>query len=241
MTEGREKLESGGTEMKHRLLNLAALASVVLCLATGALWLHSLDYADILARCSRSGPTYTIATHPHGFSIGSDSTFAALVASRVSDEPRWMVRSIPYNIEQLRLVPRAGKLAADRSDLAERADMRFVLRRARPTGGFLGFRCDDFGGVDVEILSFDDGGLWVKGSRLAALVGASGKPASSWRLAVPFWFVVCATLVLPLVQFRRAWRRHRRWVRGHCLECGYDLRATPERCPECGTEAKREY
>jgi len=56
-----------------------------------------------------------------------------------------------------------------------------------------------------------------------------------WIFAVPHWFLLALLLPLPLARLGHRWRTSKRRRQGLCENCGYDLRATPERCPECGT------
>ena len=52
--------------------------------------------------------------------------------------------------------------------------------------------------------------------------------------AIPFWFPVVVCSGLPLLWTWRRRRARMRARRGRCRFCGYDLRATTDRCPECG-------
>jgi hypothetical protein len=61
------------------------------------------------------------------------------------------------------------------------------------------------------------------------------EPAVEWEVRLPFW---CQFAVVAPAAALLAWRARRRRHRlsaGWCEKCGYDLRASPERCPECGT------
>jgi len=59
-----------------------------------------------------------------------------------------------------------------------------------------------------------------------------------WAVVIPHWFVFFAVSI-PMLLFLRRFIRRSRWrARGCCIKCGYDLRATPGKCPECGAKSK---
>ena len=82
-------------------------------------------------------------------------------------------------------------------------------------------------------------GRFMEDSRFRSLTAFSARHHEEpglWKVALtaPHWSAVAAASFLPALRVFRV-RRHR--GAGVCRRCGYDLRATRRRCPECGTLA----
>jgi hypothetical protein len=73
-------------------------------------------------------------------------------------------------------------------------------------------------------------------------IGESNLTAAQYTLILPYWLMATMTAPLPLLWVRSAVirrQRRRRQRLGLCSACGYDLRASAGRCPECGADPAR--
>ena len=146
----------------RRPLTLAAVASLLLCIATLALWVRSYGAADRLECFDKVG-SVTLGSRNGAIGFWRD--------------PEWSgtARKICYS-----------KVESD-----------------WPFGGAMTFR-------------------------------AHVRYGRQLRIIFPHWFLALFSAILPALYLRVPMRLRHDGRTGRCSGCGYDLRATPERCPECG-------
>jgi len=66
----------------------------------------------------------------------------------------------------------------------------------------------------------------------------AGADSTGWWLALPYWLPALLLSAYPIWLARSRRIRRRRHEQGLCLSCGYDLRQSTSRCPECGADIK---
>lgn len=200
--------------------------SALLCVAAAWLWPRTRGVRDSLSYIPASGNGYILETVPGGVVFRRSTHYLELVVlypDEIRPLPGWSLRSAAWDANFKLNIPDPPPVTLPATDVGSLGSGTFVdyrhVKISRPATGSPGFswkRERSAWGPPVCITSFytDYSAITV---RLWFVVG---------MLALPSVFMLC--------------RRLLRWYRtqpGHCPVCGYDLRATPHRCPECGAVA----
>jgi hypothetical protein len=87
-------------------------------------------------------------------------------------------------------------------------------------------------GVEWRVVSYRD---VLSVEKLVPIGSPHDTFAQTEPIAIPYTILLGLFLFLPVLRLLWPEFGPKRSRRGHCRKCGYDLRATPDRCPECGT------
>ena len=206
------------------------IVSAVLCVAVAALWARSYWRTDIVK--FGSARLFKAASGGGGVMLES------LVQSK--REGDWRTGTTPggrtgigiYTETRQHYFDARRAVAGDR---ATRWEWLAYPYTDRPT-----FEVRAWVHVDHPILpqivavSFKAGGTYSNVDYHAVETWYAGR--AIW---IPYWLPTALTLMPPFLWLGSAGVRRRRERRrlNLCERCGYDLRASPGRCPECGTVA----
>ncbi len=171
---------------RRRLFTALSVLSLLLCVATLLLWIHShwWQHAIMYARAGEgSYRVSAIAMVPGEV----DLVTGTYMGEFRSPKPGWSYSETDSRHSSLR-------------------DFGTFIPGERASGWLLGF---GFYYADSDAVTFH-------------------------AIAIPHWFLALLFAIPPALHLRAIIRSRRLRRAGHCPRCGYDLRATPERCPECG-------
>jgi hypothetical protein len=199
--------------MKRRLLNLVTVLSLLLCVAACVLWVRSYSVQDsVLWVCSPDTAdgsvdlrTYAVVTVRGGVGFGRERNNYTAAMLRDDGFEPGTFRKRVLKPAKWTVAPTHRYVSIDFESTTPYSTSR-MMRWAGPWPAF------EAQWKKQPLQQFD---------------------VSAQRLAIPYWLAAVVTAVLPVARAaRRLWRTP---LPGHCRRCGYDLRATPGRCPECGS------
>jgi hypothetical protein len=197
--------------MRRWPLTILALLSLLLCCTVAALWARSYFHSD-LVYYTRHRPIDNLTFLQNSYQFSSSNGGLAIAAAAV---------------EFTCATPEESARVRQQSGYVFDGEYRFAFLEIpwKYYGGAI--RAKDKLRFGFGYHHFD---TRTSGFRQPLQVG------SSFVLPWPFLFLVFAILpavhLTLLLQHRRRARRRKSSL---CVNCGYDVRATPERCPECGS------
>jgi hypothetical protein len=194
----------------HYILNGLTWLSLLFCIGTVVLWVRSYQRTDALVWLG----------HNAGQRLEEGQPFRV----------RWVV-----------LCSARGQFGFFQSTLAMSGEgaggvgrrMAASFQRTRENGWH--YERENADGYLSTMMSYEsDGGFKLGDSRRRSpLMPNLTSVSEEHYLAIPCWLALLAGALFPAIPaiYPRLRRRPRP---GFCPRCNYDLRATPERCPECG-------